>query len=167
MRYFISISVWKYSSQMPLSNRQSLFSVACEHKQNKHIFLFFFSFPSFFFLLLFRAALAAYGHMAVPRLGVKSKLYLPAYTTAIAMWDPSLIFYLYHSSRQCCILDPLSKARDRTRPCGYQLGSLLLSHNENFKFFSFLTLNLTFMLRPAPNFFLLNNIFWKIFHVNT
>ena len=29
-------------------------------------------------------------HMAVPRLGVKWELQLPAYATATAMWDPSL-----------------------------------------------------------------------------
>ena len=27
--------------------------------------------------------------MEVPRLGVESELQLPAYTTAIAMWDPA------------------------------------------------------------------------------
>ena len=37
-------------------------------------------------------------HMEVPRLGVESELQLPAYTTATATW----------------ILNPLSKARNRT-----------------------------------------------------
>ena len=32
--------------------------------------------------------------MEVPRLGVKSELQLPAYTTATAMWDPGHIFDL-------------------------------------------------------------------------
>ena len=43
--------------------------------------------------------------MEVPRL---------AYTTAAAMWDPSPIFNLHHSSWQRWILNPLSEARDRT-----------------------------------------------------
>ena len=54
-------------------------------------------------------------HMDVSRLGVKSELQLPAYTTATATWDPSCVCDLYHSSRQCQILNSLSKARDRTR----------------------------------------------------
>ena len=37
------------------------------------------------------------------------------HTTATATLDPSRIFDLHHSSRQCQILNPLSKARDRTR----------------------------------------------------
>ena len=44
-------------------------------------------------------------HMEVPRLGVESKLQLPAYTTATAMWDPSHICDLQHSSRQRQILN--------------------------------------------------------------
>ena len=53
-------------------------------------------------------------HMEVPGLGVKSELWLPAYTTATAMWDPSCICDLHHSSGQLRILNPLSEARDRT-----------------------------------------------------
>ena len=55
------------------------------------------------------------GHMKDPRLGVESELQLLAYTTATAMWDPSHIWDLHHSSQQCQILNPLSKTRDRTR----------------------------------------------------
>ena len=53
-------------------------------------------------------------HMEVPRLGVKSELQLQlqAYTTATATWNPSLICNLHHSSREGCILNPLSEARD-------------------------------------------------------
>ena len=51
--------------------------------------------------------------MEVPRLGVASELQLPAYTTATAMWDLSLICDLGHSSQQCMILNPRSKARDQ------------------------------------------------------
>jgi len=52
--------------------------------------------------------------MEVPRLGVKSKLQLPAYATATAMPDLSLIFNLHHSSRRCRIPNALSEARDGT-----------------------------------------------------
>ena len=54
-------------------------------------------------------------HMEVPRLGVKSELQLPAYTTATATQDPSRICNLHHSSWQCWMLDPLSEARDQAR----------------------------------------------------
>ena len=52
--------------------------------------------------------------MEVPRLWVEAELQLLAYATAIATQDPSRVCDLYHSSRQCRILNPLSKARDRT-----------------------------------------------------
>ena len=54
-------------------------------------------------------------HMEVPRLGVKLKLQLPAYTTATATADPNHICDLHHSSLQCQILNPLNQVRDRTR----------------------------------------------------
>ena len=53
-------------------------------------------------------------HMEVPRLGVQSELQLLAYIRATAMWEPSPICDLYHSSRQCWILNPLNETRDRT-----------------------------------------------------
>ena len=55
--------------------------------------------------------------MEVPRLGVKSELQLPVYTTdtATAMRDPSHICDLHHSSCQHQILNPLSEARDQTQ----------------------------------------------------
>ena len=65
------------------------------------VFLFF-----FFLLPLW--------HMEVPRLCIKSELPLPAYATAIATSDPICICDLQHSSRQHCILNPLSRARDQT-----------------------------------------------------
>ena len=49
--------------------------------------------------------------MEVPRLGVELEVQLPDYTTATAMWDPSHIFDLHHSSQQCQILNLLSEAR--------------------------------------------------------
>ena len=52
--------------------------------------------------------------MEVPRLGVESELQLLAYTTAIAMRDPSHVCDLHHSSGQRQIPDPLSEARDQT-----------------------------------------------------
>ena len=53
--------------------------------------------------------------MDVPRLGIQSELQLPATATATATPDPSLDFDLHHRSEQRRILDPLRKARDRTR----------------------------------------------------
>ena len=50
--------------------------------------------------------------MEVPRLRVKSELQLPAYTTATATQDPSLVCDLHHSSRQ--FLNLLNEARDGT-----------------------------------------------------
>ena len=54
-------------------------------------------------------------HMEVPRVGVESELQPPAYTTTIAMQNPSCICDLHHSSQQRQILNPLSEARDQTR----------------------------------------------------
>ena len=53
--------------------------------------------------------------MEVARLGVESKLQLPAYATGTAARDLSRICKLYHSSQSCRILNPLSEARDQTR----------------------------------------------------
>ena len=69
------------------------------------------------FLLLFVCfcSLGPYlQHMEVPRLGVESQQQLPAYTTATAMPDVSLVLEVHHSSRQCWTLNPLSEARIRT-----------------------------------------------------
>ena len=72
-------------------------------------------------------------HLEVPRLGVESELQLPAYTTATASRDLSLICSLHHSSQQCRILNPLSEARDRTFIFMNLLDLLLLRHNRNSK----------------------------------
>ena len=53
--------------------------------------------------------------MEIPMLGVELELQLLAYTTAIAMQDPSCIYDLHHSLWQCWLLDPLREARDQTR----------------------------------------------------
>ena len=70
--------------------------------------------------------------MEVPRLGVKLKLQLPAYTTATAMQDLSRVGNLKRSSLQCRILNPLSEARDGTRILMDTSGVCFpLSHNGN------------------------------------
>jgi len=74
----------------------------------------FFFLPFFFGLFcLFRATPTAYGRSQAwgPIGAVAASLY----TTATAMPDLSHICDLHHSSRQRQILNPLSKARDRTR----------------------------------------------------
>ena len=53
--------------------------------------------------------------MEVPRLGVELEQYLPAYTIASAMPDPSHVCDLHHSSQQFQILNPLREARDQTQ----------------------------------------------------
>ena len=62
--------------------------------------------------------------MEVLGLGVESELQLTAYATATAMQDLSGVCDLHHSSQQCWILNPMSKARDQNCPHGYQSGSL-------------------------------------------
>ena len=62
------------------------------------------------FFLLFTAAPVVYS-ISQAR-GRESELQLPACTIATATWDPSLVCNLHHSSRQCWILNPLSRARD-------------------------------------------------------
>ena len=52
--------------------------------------------------------------MEVSRVGVELELQLPAYARAKAMPDLSRICDLHRSSRLHRILNPLSKARDRT-----------------------------------------------------
>ena len=68
-------------------------------------------FPLFIYLFIFFLGLYLW-HMEVLRLGVKSELQPPAYTTATAVQDPSCVCNLHHSSRQCWIPDSLSEARD-------------------------------------------------------
>ena len=77
-----------------------------------------------FFVCLFVCFLAFLGpqlwDMEVPRLGVKSKLQLPAYAIATAMPGPS------HCSQQSWILNPLSEARNQT--CSIMDTSWVLNH---------------------------------------
>uniref|UniRef100_A0A8D0N7I0 Calcium load-activated calcium channel n=1 Tax=Sus scrofa TaxID=9823 RepID=A0A8D0N7I0_PIG len=75
----------------------------------------------------------------VSMLGVKSELQLLAYTRAIAVPDPSRICDLCRSLRPHRILNPVSKARDRT--CLFMDTSRilkLLSHNRSSPEFIFL-----------------------------
>ena len=67
----------------------------------------------FYYLYTFFLGLDSW-HMEVPRLGVELELQLPASTTATAMLYLSCVFDLHHSSRQHRILNPLSRAGDRT-----------------------------------------------------
>ena len=77
-------------------------------------------------------------HMEVPRLVVQSEIQLPAYTTATAMHDTSHVCDLHHSSCQCQILYPLSKARDQT--CNLMVPSKICFHWKQIN-------NLTFQLK--------------------
>ena len=52
--------------------------------------------------------------MEVPRLGFELELHLPAYTTATATQDLSVICELHYSSWQCWIFNQLSEARNGT-----------------------------------------------------
>ena len=64
----------------------------------------FLSYGFFFFFCLSVFSRAELRHMEVPRLGVRTELWLPAYTTATATRDLSRVCDLHHSSRQCWIL---------------------------------------------------------------
>ena len=90
-------------------------------------FSFFFFFWSFcLFLGLFLR------HMEFPRLGVELELQPPAYAIATATWDPSRVCNLHHGSQPRWILNPLSRARDRT--CNLMVPSRIcqpLCHDGN------------------------------------
>ena len=64
-----------------------------------YLFIFFFSGPHLW-------------HMEVPRLGLQLELQLLAYAIATVTLDLSHVCDLHHSSQQCQILNPLSKARE-------------------------------------------------------
>ena len=69
----------------------------------------------FFSLSLFFCFLGPHPwHMEVLRLLVELELQLLAFATTTAAQDPSCVWDLHHSPRQCQILNPLSKARDGT-----------------------------------------------------
>ena len=69
--------------------------------------------------------------MEIPRLGVKSELQLPAYTTATAALDPSCICSLQHSSWQMPDPQPTERGQgSNPHPHGYYWDSLPMSHNR-------------------------------------
>ena len=71
-------------------------------------------------------------HMDVPPLGVKLELQLPAYTTAIAMLDPSCICDLHCSLWQRQIFNLLREASGQTCTLMNTGGVLnLLNHSRN------------------------------------
>ena len=78
-------------------------------------FYFLFILFIYLFILVFLPFLGPLPqHMEVSRLGVESELKPPAYARAIATQDPNRVCNLHHSSRHHWILNPLSKAKDRT-----------------------------------------------------
>ena len=98
-----NIGVWSRGKFMAGPNKETgWLMLKCSKTPNFLIFFFFyFLWPHL-------------QHMEISRLGVQSELQLPAYTTATAMPDLSLVCDLHHSLWQCWILNPLSKARDQT-----------------------------------------------------
>ena len=91
-----------------LQERQASANTKNHPLLNSHFLFIFYFYFIFCFLGLHL------WHMKVPRLGVESELQLPASTTVTATWDMSHICDLHCSSHQCPILNPLSKAGDRT-----------------------------------------------------
>ena len=79
-------------------------------------------------------------HMEVPRLGVKSKLSLPAYTRTAVKQDPSHICNLHRSLWQHQIRNLLSKTRDWTWVLRNTSRGHFLSHDQNFRKVNFWTI---------------------------
>ena len=87
----------------------SLYS--CKSCNNTFCFVFFFLFLFLFFVFV---GLLLW-HVEFLRLGVKSEPQMLTYATATAMPDPSRVCDPCHSSWQCQMSKPPSKARDGTR----------------------------------------------------
>ena len=68
----------------------------------------------FLLFVLFCFSVPCQWHMEIPRLEIESELQLPAYTTPMAMQDPSRVCDLHHSSRQHCIPDHWAKPKIKT-----------------------------------------------------
>ena len=83
------------------------------YKQRSNLTVLFIFFIFYFYFLVFLRLHP--WHIEVPRVGVKLKLQLLAFTTVTSMPDPSWVCNLHCSLWQCWILSPLSKARDQTR----------------------------------------------------
>ena len=90
------------------SKRDGPFLPACISKYNLPLHIN--GLQLYLFLFIFVYFLRS--HMEVSRLGVELELQLPAFATATC--NLSCVCDLHHSSWQCQILNPLSKARDRT-----------------------------------------------------
>ena len=83
--------------------------------KRQHIEIYWMQLKQFCFVLFCFFPLRPHPwHTEVPRLGVELEQQLLAYATAIAMQDPSHVCNPHDSSRKHRILNPLSKARDRT-----------------------------------------------------
>ena len=116
---------WPGENVLKLHSDDSCTTLRIYKKTPKRTFICHF----FFFFFFFRAAFAAY---VIPRQEVKSEPSSPAYTTASATRDWSLIFNLHRSSWQQRILNTLSKARDWTHVLmDTSLVLNLLNHNGN------------------------------------
>ena len=98
-------STWTFASRLPFFT-----SVNFNSSQKKS--LLFLSFPHLFYFLSFVFLGPHLQHIEVPRQGVQLELLLLAYARATAMPYPSHVCDIHHSSWQCQILNPLSKARD-------------------------------------------------------
>ena len=123
--YLPATSQSQFHSLPPSSTTQSMFqshsSRSWQSEQLNAIYapppspkyLFFLLVVGFLFFLnaFLNASPAAYGSSQATG---RSKLPLPAYTTATATSNLSCVCNLYHSSWQCQIPDPLSEARDQT-----------------------------------------------------
>ena len=78
--------------------------------------LFYFTLFYYIYVYIFCFLGPHQWHMETLRLGIESKLQMPACAIATATWDPSHVCDLHHSSRQHRIADSLSKASgDGTR----------------------------------------------------
>ena len=92
-----------------LSRHIVLFRVPLAVNECSKIQCFLFVFCLFVFVFFF---FLYPWNIDVPRLGVELEIQLPAYATATATRDPGCICDLHHSSGQCWVLNPLSKAKD-------------------------------------------------------
>ena len=84
-------------------------------KQQKKLLKGLLLFYYFHFFCLFAFSRATPEAYRDSQAGVQSELQLQAYSRAAATRDPSCVCDLHHSSRQCRVLNPLSKGKDQTR----------------------------------------------------
>ena len=128
---FKPLSLWHFFCS---SHRKLIWSPSYTHQlrlcpgdlerfQNFSLFFIYFSF--------FRVVPVAYGSsQARDQIGAAAEAYATA--TATPDPDPSCVCDLHRSSRQCRIINPLSRARDRTRILMDTSQVLnMLSHNGN------------------------------------